>query len=326
MGYLLNYSKFLFFRIFLILIGTLLLPKKSCAQTEFADVLLDSFYSNALAAFDDFFGIVDGNVLGGCSEELISPSVCLGNNESYVCLPKGSYVTVGFLDNFIIDAPNQNDIFIEETFGASEIAEVFVSSDLGKNFTFLGEIDGGTTNELDLKDISIKSPINAIKIVGTDNKGCTPGFDLVKVYGIEGANCKAKANILNPPIICNNIGKFDLDALVMGDTSGHWIGPHVIGSEFNPEGFSGVFNLQYVVKDENSLCPSDTAFISIIVEKCIDCNGIPYGSAEIDECGECLEPSDPNFNKSCADCVGVTNGSAIIDDCGSLQCSKSSRI
>ncbi|MEM7161029.1 MAG: gliding motility-associated C-terminal domain-containing protein, partial [Bacteroidota bacterium] len=33
---------------------------------------------------------------------------------------------------------------------------------------------------------------------------------------------------------------------------------------------------------------------------CADCNGIPFGTAEIDSCGKCLEPDDVLFNLSCA--------------------------
>jgi choice-of-anchor C domain-containing protein len=47
-----------------------------------------------------------------------------------------------------------------------------------------------------------------------------------------------------------------------------------------------------------------------------DCAGTPDGPAEIDECGVCLEPTDPEFNQACADCAGTPNGNAIIDDCG----------
>ena len=48
----------------------------------------------------------------------------------------------------------------------------------------------------------------------------------------------------------------------------------------------------------------------------IDCAGVCNGTAIIDECGECLEPTDLNFNLSCVDCNGVLNGTAIIDNCG----------
>lgn len=47
----------------------------------------------------------------------------------------------------------------------------------------------------------------------------------------------------------------------------------------------------------------------------IDCAGTTNGTAVIDDCGECLEPSDPNFNLSCFDCAGTLNGTAVIDDC-----------
>ena len=50
----------------------------------------------------------------------------------------------------------------------------------------------------------------------------------------------------------------------------------------------------------------------------LDCAGVPNGTAVVDTCGVCLEPTDPNFNLSCVefDCAGVPNGTAIIDTCG----------
>lgn len=58
------------------------------------------------------------------------------------------------------------------------------------------------------------------------------------------------------------------------------------------------------------------AVCAISSEPPIDCRGVANGSARLDACGECLEPTDPNFNQSCADCAGVPNGTSIIDSCG----------
>ena len=76
---------------------------------------------------------------------------------------------------------------------------------------------------------------------------------------------------------------------------------------------AGIINGTAVI-DECGLClePTDPNFN----QACADCNGIPNGSAIIDECGICLEPTDPNFNQACADCAGTPNGNAIIDACG----------
>ena len=46
-----------------------------------------------------------------------------------------------------------------------------------------------------------------------------------------------------------------------------------------------------------------------------DCNGVLKGSAEVDQCGLCLDRSDPTFNQSCADCSGTPNGTAVLDEC-----------
>ncbi len=49
---------------------------------------------------------------------------------------------------------------------------------------------------------------------------------------------------------------------------------------------------------------------------CADCAGVTGGSSIVDSCGVCLLPDDPTFNQSCADCAGVPNGASIIDECG----------
>ena len=51
-------------------------------------------------------------------------------------------------------------------------------------------------------------------------------------------------------------------------------------------------------------------------QSCIDCNGVVEGTSVIDICGECLDPSDPIFNQSCIDCSGMLNGVFVLDDCG----------
>ncbi|MEM1321384.1 MAG: gliding motility-associated C-terminal domain-containing protein [Bacteroidota bacterium] len=47
----------------------------------------------------------------------------------------------------------------------------------------------------------------------------------------------------------------------------------------------------------------------------VDCAGVINGSAQLDNCGRCLDPNDPMFNE-CPDCAGVINGPALIDGCG----------
>ena len=80
-----------------------------------------------------------------------------------------------------------------------------------------------------------------------------------------------------------------------------------------PSDCAGVPNGSAVIDDcGECLEPNDPNFNQL----CIDCAGVFNGTALIDDCGECLDPNDPNFNQSCADCAGVPNGLAVIDDCG----------
>ncbi|WP_287726274.1 putative Ig domain-containing protein [Microcystis sp. M061S2] len=144
----------------------------------FADVILDYFNSGA-GTFNEPYGADnDGN-----GPVLVSVDIILGSDTlGALSLPTGSYVTVGFTDEIIIDKPG-NDIFIPEIGFAGEQAEVYVSSNL-EDFVLLGIGDGGTTSIFDLASINFNQPVRAIKIVGLDNNGLSPGFDVINVQGL----------------------------------------------------------------------------------------------------------------------------------------------
>ena len=147
----------------------------------YADVLLDAYYSQANPQFKGFYG-------GSLKKypHLIDPKVALGKNDNFVSLPTKSYVVLGFTDNSIIDAPRQKDIFIQEAGGAGDYAAVYVSAD-GKEFVYLGKAWDGRSTSFDLATINFKKPVIAIKIVGLNNGGASPGFDVVSVSALPGA-------------------------------------------------------------------------------------------------------------------------------------------
>lgn len=154
-------------------------------QDEFADVLLDAQYIQLDRLPPSFFG---SGPTTGCRYFERTPEVCLGNTSEFISVPAGSFIVVGFIDNTIINAPNTDDIFIDEIGAATELGIISVSADFGQTFTRLGEINGGTTNRIDLDDYNYNGCVNAIKIEGLDREGCVPGFDVVRVYGLPGAN------------------------------------------------------------------------------------------------------------------------------------------
>lgn len=125
---------------------------------------------------------------GGSSPVSVSTSVTTdGNANTFVSLPTGSFITLGFAGAQIFNGAG-DDIFISELGNGAEDASVFVSSDFGSTFTFLGTAFGNTTTGLDLNDIpGFTGFINAVKVVGLDNGGSSPGFDLAFVQGLEGS-------------------------------------------------------------------------------------------------------------------------------------------
>lgn len=155
-------------------------------QSKYADVLVDAKFEKWNDRYETFYGgsrlyILDTTLTS------IDPRVVLGNSYYYVTLPKGSYVTVQFTDNLIVDTPRQDDIFIDEIGSTGDQAAIHVSSD-GINYQFLGIANGGKTNSMDLADINFKGVVSYIKVIGLDLNGASPGFDVVRIYGLPNSN------------------------------------------------------------------------------------------------------------------------------------------
>lgn len=285
------------------------------AQIEYADVILDSYYSGANPDYINFYG--NNGTTDGCNLKIVSLTACLGNTDSIVCLPTGSFITIGFTDNLVFDAPGQDDLFVQEQGGGQEFGLVSVSPD-GVNFTFLDTLNGSQINSYDLANYAYDDVVKAVKIEGLDQGGCNPGLDLQRVFGVAGANCPCGAELRDfPSDLCAVDTTFYLNDFVV-DTSfvGLWLGENVSQDSINLIGIeSSNIELSYVINPDHPVCPSDTIPYVINLGDC-DCAGILGGGAEIDSCGLCLRPSDPAYNATCSDCAGVINGLAIIDSCG----------
>lgn len=175
-----NIAKRCFAAATFLLAGTL--PLTSHAVVGYADVVLEFFDSGA----GPMSGPYGGTYPDGPGFPMpVSTSVVLGPDPGptgftdFLSLPFGSYVTVGFTDESIIDGIG-NDIFIQEIGGNGERAEVFVSADK-IHFVSLGIAVDNATTVFDLSSISFLQPVQAVRIVGLDNLGGSPGFDVVNV-------------------------------------------------------------------------------------------------------------------------------------------------
>ena len=282
-------------------------------QDRFADVILDAFYSGANPEFNDFYG--NNGTTDGCKLSIVSPRVCLGDSDSIVSLPMDSYLTIGFTDNLIFDAPGQDDLFVEEIGGGQEFGELYVSPN-GIDFTYLDILNGAQVNSFDLADYPYDDYIKAVKIVGTDFGGCTPGLDISRVYGIEGANCPCSAALIPfPEDVCEQDSLLDLSVFVTDSLAGEWAGPGVSNNVLHLLGIAEAIDIFFVINVDHPICPRDSISYPIQLADC-DCNGVIGGNSVIDECGVCLDPIDPEYNLSCMDCAGIPNGSSVIDSCG----------
>ena len=156
----------------------------------FADVVLDYFDSGAGPMVGPYGGTWNGTT--GTFPVSVSTDVVLGDDPGYpgaladfLSLPTGSFVTVGFIDETVIDGVG-NDIFISEVGPNGERADVYISSDL-ITYTFLGTAQDDITTYLDLGSISYTDSVQAIKIVGLDNFGGSPGFDIINIEVLPGS-------------------------------------------------------------------------------------------------------------------------------------------
>jgi hypothetical protein len=109
-----------------------------------------------------------------------------GDSATFISLPTESFITLGFTGGFVFDGAGL-DLFVSEVGGADETADVFISSDFGASFTFLGIATTATVSGFDLGTIGFTDNVNAVKVVGLDNFGGSPGFDLAFVQGLEGS-------------------------------------------------------------------------------------------------------------------------------------------
>ena len=122
-------------------------------------------------------------------------SVALGDDPNYpaepadyLSLPMGSFITLGFVDEVIVDGEG-DDLFIQEVGDALETADIYVSSLLStdpNDFVLVGQANGNTVSSFDLGAVEFTDQVRAVKIVSLQNGGApaAPGFDLANVQAL----------------------------------------------------------------------------------------------------------------------------------------------
>lgn len=174
------------------LLALLLLPfaQPASALVGYADTVLEYYDSGAGPIAGPYGGTWNG--VTGIYPIPISTSALLGDDPGYppgvadfLSLPTGSYVTLGFTDETVIDGAG-DDIFIEEVGPNGERADVYVSANL-IDFVFLGTAIDDASTALDLASIGFTDPVQAIRIVGLDALGGSPGFDIINVQVLPGS-------------------------------------------------------------------------------------------------------------------------------------------
>lgn len=156
----------------------------------YADVVLD-YFDAGTGPIPGPYGFINN---GNSGTIPINLDAALGDEPSSganaVTLPTGSFITLGFIDETIIDGPG-NDIFVREDGAAGDRANVFISSNL-IDFTFLGVAQDNITTAFDLSSINYTQPVRAVKVIGLNLAGSVPGFDLVNVQALNRGSATGK--------------------------------------------------------------------------------------------------------------------------------------
>lgn len=160
-----------------------LIPSPSKAAVIFADTVIEFFDSGS----GPLAGPYGGTFPGAFPVPVPLTHATDGDPSTFVSLPTGSFITLGFSSGFVFDGAGL-DIFVSEVGGNDETASVFVSSDFGLTFELLGVATTATVSGFDLSSIGFADNVNAIKIEGLDNFGGSPGFDLAFAQGLEGSS------------------------------------------------------------------------------------------------------------------------------------------
>jgi hypothetical protein len=137
----------------------------------------------------DFFDSRNGPIPGpygfqrpGSTPTPVDLGVVLGDDSPQtpngLSLPTGTFVTVGF-PTPIVDRPG-TDLVVYELDDAGERANVFARSETS-GYVFLGVATAGTGSEFDLANIGFFEPVVAVRVIGLDNGGDSPGFDVARV-------------------------------------------------------------------------------------------------------------------------------------------------
>lgn len=166
------------------------LANPSAALVGFADVVLGYYDSGAgplPGPYGGYYGAYSSFPIP------ISTSVVLGDDPGatvdFLSLPTGSWVAVGFTDETVVNGPG-NDIFIRETGGNGERANVYILPVGWTSFAdvqFLGIAQDDTTTSFDLASIGFTKQVQAVIIEGLDSLGGSPGFDVVNVQVLPGS-------------------------------------------------------------------------------------------------------------------------------------------
>lgn len=156
----------------------------------YADVVIDSFNNNE-SAIEWPYGRdaedtsvnqpVELSIILGPPSEIRN-----GNTQGveFLSIPRGNYVTVGFVDEIVVDGEGPDLEIVSIDDHASETANLYIGTDVDSLF-LAGVIGEGGTEAIDFASIGYDGKVSVVRIEALDNRGSAPGFDLMAVQAVN---------------------------------------------------------------------------------------------------------------------------------------------
>jgi choice-of-anchor C domain-containing protein len=190
-----------------------------------------------------------------------SPHVHWVPTTRFLSIPTGSYVSLAFDDETVIDGPG-NDIFIrslDPIDSAGENADIYISTDL-IDFHFLGRTQQGGNVGMDLQPLGLTKPAKAIRIVGVDNRGASPGFDLVSIevfqnsigtdldylYNVEAIDADSDSLVYTPKKFPVGMSIDQASGQILWRPTADHVGDHQVSIQVS-DGLGGTANQEFTI-------------------------------------------------------------------------------
>jgi RHS repeat-associated protein len=152
-------------------------------------------------------------ILGPPPRSPVSAPVGSWSDVDFLSISSNSAVTVEFTAEEIFDGPGPDLVLISLSQTGTEEAEVYVGA-APDRLTFARRITENASLDIDLAELGITTPVYFVRVKALDNRGTSPGFDLV---GFEALHYRLRDRSFYEVIVDGGQTVTNIDFGVAGD-------------------------------------------------------------------------------------------------------------